>query len=182
MDIFRQYVNVTQLVFFYTLANTEIMKKTQSQQIAAALDAAMSNYYGPGKRMSGAELSRLSGVPQPTVSRTLSGKSTPETETLAKMVSVLGASNVQLGDTINAIMPLPEKAKTISPMVAKCFSLPCKSCGQKSFQSFIDLESNDRVACESCGTMIDVAEYYPTSVLQTFIESIGRGDIVLRKR
>ena len=49
-------MNVTQLVFFYALANTEIMKKTQSQQIAAALDAAMSNYYGPGKMMSGAEL------------------------------------------------------------------------------------------------------------------------------
>lgn len=182
MDMFRQYANVSVLVIFYSVTNTESMEKTVNQQIAEALDAAMANYYGPGKNMSGAQLSRLSGVPQPTISRTLSGKSTPETETLVKLVMVLGAKNVNLSDSINAILPLPDKAKTISPMVARCFSLPCKSCGNKTFQSFIDLESNDYITCDACNALIDVAEYYPRTVLQTFIESIGRGDIVLRKR
>lgn len=156
--------------------------KTVSQQIADALDAAMSNYYGPGKRMTGSELSRLSGVPQPTISRTLKGKSTPETETLAKIVNVLGAQNVNLSAAINSIMPLPEKAKTLSPMVAPVFQVGCELCGHKFFKSFVELETNDVVFCPACGASNSVAENYPTTVLQTFLESIGRGDIVLRKR
>ena len=37
-----------------------------------------------------AELSRVSGVPQPTISRTLKGKSVPETETLSRLAKTLG--------------------------------------------------------------------------------------------
>lgn len=58
--------------------------------IADELDRAMQAYRGTG--ISQAELSRISKVPQPTISRTLNGDSTPETATLMKLAKALGCT------------------------------------------------------------------------------------------
>lgn len=55
--------------------------------IAKQIDQAMRDW--KPKRLSQAELSRISGVPQPTISRTLKGESIPETETLLKISRAL---------------------------------------------------------------------------------------------
>lgn len=52
--------------------------------IATLIDKAMSE-----KRLNQPELSRRSGVPQATISRTLKGRSIPSTETLVKLFSAL---------------------------------------------------------------------------------------------
>ncbi len=78
-----------------------------AQAIASALDEAMRTFY-KGKRISRisqADLSRRSGVPQPTISRTLQGKSIPETETISRLVSVLGTGNVKIGEVIASLLP-----------------------------------------------------------------------------
>jgi len=56
--------------------------------IATQLDAAMQAR--KPKSWSQAELSRKSGVPQPTISRTLKGRSVPDTETLTRLAIALG--------------------------------------------------------------------------------------------
>lgn len=55
---------------------------------AADLDRAMKNH-GNGVGISQADLFRLSKVPQPTISRILKGKHTPETATIMKLRQVL---------------------------------------------------------------------------------------------
>ena len=55
--------------------------------IAMQIDQAMRDW--KPKPLSQAELSRISGVPQPTISRTLKGESIPETETLLKISRAL---------------------------------------------------------------------------------------------
>lgn len=55
--------------------------------LAQQIDQAMKEW--KPKKLSQAELARLSGVPQPTISRTLKGESIPETETLLKISRVL---------------------------------------------------------------------------------------------
>lgn len=55
--------------------------------IADDLDKAMANFKPGG--ISQPDLAKLSGVPQPTISRTLKGKSTPETYTLIKLARAL---------------------------------------------------------------------------------------------
>lgn len=55
--------------------------------LAKQIDQAMRDW--KPKRLSQAELARLSGVPQPTISRTLKGDSIPETETLLRISKVL---------------------------------------------------------------------------------------------
>jgi len=62
--------------------------------IANQLDKAMKNYRPNG--ITQAELSALSGVPQPTISRTLSGDSTPETKTILKLAKALNISPLEL--------------------------------------------------------------------------------------
>lgn len=57
--------------------------------IATMIDQAMRE-----KRLTQKALSERSGVPQATISRTLKGKSTPETGTLAKLFGALGLSTV----------------------------------------------------------------------------------------
>lgn len=58
--------------------------------LAKQIDQAMRDW--KPKRLSQAELSRLSGVPQPTISRTLKGDSIPETDTLLRISKVLKIS------------------------------------------------------------------------------------------
>lgn len=55
--------------------------------IADQLDKAMADFRPGG--ISQPELAQLSGVPQPTISRTLKGKSIPETKTLIKLARAL---------------------------------------------------------------------------------------------
>lgn len=55
--------------------------------IADELDKAMRDFRPGG--ITQPELAELSGVPQPTISRTLKGKSTPETKTLIKLAKTL---------------------------------------------------------------------------------------------
>ena len=64
-------------------------KAEDAKKISDALDRAMKGYNG-GRGIGQSELARRSGVPQPTINRTLKGKSIPETDTLSKLVSVLG--------------------------------------------------------------------------------------------
>ncbi|HQR84604.1 MAG TPA: helix-turn-helix transcriptional regulator [Polynucleobacter sp.] len=58
--------------------------------LAKQIDQAMRDW--KPKRLSQAELARLSGVPQPTISRTLKGDSIPETDTLLRISKVLRIS------------------------------------------------------------------------------------------
>jgi len=58
--------------------------------IANELDKAMAGYRKGG--ISQAELAKLSGVPQPTISRTLKGLSVPETKTLIKLARALNCT------------------------------------------------------------------------------------------
>lgn len=105
MDSRMQCTNGRLFANSYSRINTGLaMKKTPAQMIADALDAAMETANN-GKRMSQAELSRRSGVPQPTISRTLSGNSIPEVKTIAPLVAVLGARNVDLQSSISALLP-----------------------------------------------------------------------------
>lgn len=62
----------------------------QRMDIANELDEAMKNFRTGG--ISQPELAQLSGVPQPTISRTLKGKSTPETKTLIKLARALNCT------------------------------------------------------------------------------------------
>lgn len=104
MDSFTQCANGRLFDNFDPRLNTEGMKKTPAQLIADALDFAMQTAHN-GKRMSQAELSRQSGVPQPTISRTLSGETIPELATLAPLIHVLGKGNVDLAPSIEALLP-----------------------------------------------------------------------------
>lgn len=65
----------------YTCVHSPVM------DLAKQIDQAMRDW--KPKRLSQAELARLSGVPQPTISRTLKGDSIPETETLLRISKVL---------------------------------------------------------------------------------------------
>jgi transcriptional regulator with XRE-family HTH domain len=60
-----------------------------AKTIADALDQALSKA-DSGKRMSQSALSRLSKVPQPTISRALSAFSVPEIDTIIKLCAVIG--------------------------------------------------------------------------------------------
>ena len=67
--------------------------KIEAKRIADELNAAMAEFVDPttGKKgISARQLGLRSGVPQPTISRTLSAESIPETKTLAKLSSALG--------------------------------------------------------------------------------------------
>lgn len=159
--------------------NTRAMN-TEAKQIGDALDAAMKDYNG-GRGMSQSELHRISGVPQPTISRTLKGKSIPETSTLTKLVAILGTE--KLGKAVASIINNREqKAPTIAPLTAKLFALRCHECGHVFHKSFIDLESSDSVACDSCSASVNVADYYGQAHLAEFLKSIGATGIALRKR
>jgi transcriptional regulator with XRE-family HTH domain len=61
--------------------------------IASVIDQAMRE-----KRMTQKVLSKRSGVPQATISRTLGGKSVPETSTLVKLFGALGLSTSLIDD------------------------------------------------------------------------------------
>lgn len=65
----------------YSLPHSYVM------DIANELDRAMKGFENKG--ISQADLAKLSGVPQPTISRTLMGNSVPETKTLIKLARAL---------------------------------------------------------------------------------------------
>jgi len=175
-----QCVNERLFVDFYARTNTGAAMKNPAKLIADAIDAAMQTADN-GKPMTQAELSRRSKVPQPTISRTLSGKSIPEIATLAPLIDVLGKHNVDLARSIEALLPKEDKRRPSSaPLVAKIFALPCKECGHVTHQSLIDLDMNDHIGCPSCGARVRVADYYGNAELAKFIESIGATGFVLR--
>lgn len=86
--------------------------------IADQLDRAMRAYIHPDGRkgISQPELSHASGVPQPTISRTLKGKSTPETKTLIKLA---GALKCTLGGYTGTATNYLHHGDTVKPLKAK---------------------------------------------------------------
>lgn len=84
--------------------DTRQTMKSPAQEIAAALDAAM-QAFDSGRGISQSELSRRSGVPQATISRTLKGKTIPEVETLSRLVAILGPGNFDVPDAVMALVP-----------------------------------------------------------------------------
>ena len=76
-----QYVNGINFVNNYSWVHSSHMN------IAEQIDRAMKSR--KPTEWSQAELSRVSGVPQPTISRTLKGVSVPETETLSRLAKAL---------------------------------------------------------------------------------------------
>jgi transcriptional regulator with XRE-family HTH domain len=157
--------------------------KNPAKEIADALNAAMLSYYGEGRKpLSGAELSRLSNVPQPTISRTLQGKSIPETTTLSKLVAVLGAKNVALHDAINALLPKQEAMPAnIAALAVKAFPLICPECNKVSHKSFMELEANDNLPCDFCGVIFNINHQYGNGELKMFLESFGGSGMSLRE-
>jgi transcriptional regulator with XRE-family HTH domain len=156
--------------------------KNPAKEIADALNAAMLSYYGNGKPLIGAELSRLSGVPQPTISRTLQGKSIPETATLSKLVAILGVKNVSLHAAIDALLPKQEaKATHIAALAVKAFPLICPECNKVSHKSFIELEANDVLPCDFCGVIFNINHQYGNGELKMFLESFGGSGMSLRE-
>lgn len=157
------------------------MKKTPAQLIADALDAAMKTANN-GKPMTQASLSRLSGVPQPTISRTLSGKSIPEIQTLAPLVSVLGVGNVDLASSIEALLPAMENHQpALSLLTIQMFAIGCKSCGKVTHKSLMELDMSDTTKC-TCGATINITDYYREPQLQVILKSLGGSGFALRKR
>jgi transcriptional regulator with XRE-family HTH domain len=156
--------------------------KTPAQLIADALDDAMRSFNG-GKGIKQAELSRRSGVPQPTISRTLSGKSIPETTTISRLVDVLGASNIDLAKSIQALIPKQEQQDTVSNeiLLSPVFPLRCPECGKVGHKSFIELEMNDRLPCSSCGSVFNINDQYGNRELEMFLKAIGRSGYILRQ-
>lgn len=100
-----QYVNGRKLDTGSGQMNTVVTMRNPAQEIAAALDAAMQTMIVGGKPISQSELSRRSGVPQATISRTLSGKSIPEVETLSPLIAVLGEENVHIPKEVMMLVP-----------------------------------------------------------------------------
>ena len=88
--------------------------KTPASLIADAIDDAM-KAFNNGRGIGQSELSRRSGVPQPTISRTLKGKTLPEVNTLSKLLEVLGAGNVKLSQSVKALIPQDEYAPAVKP-------------------------------------------------------------------
>jgi transcriptional regulator with XRE-family HTH domain len=152
---------------------------SDAKKIGDALDAAMNAYNG-GRGIKQTSLSRLSGVPQGTISRTLSGKSIPETKTLSKLAAALGSDT--FSNTLAAILPSQPAGKVeISSLLTPMFAMKCTKCGQVSHQSFVELEMNDKIAC-SCGASMIVAEYYGPAMLETILKGFGGNGMALRKR
>lgn len=85
--------------------NTVTPMRNPAQEIAAAIDSAMKSFMVDGKPITQAELSRRSGVPQATISRTLSGKTIPEMKTLSSLISVLGENNVAIPKEVMVLVP-----------------------------------------------------------------------------
>ena len=84
--------------------DTHKTMKSPAQEIASALDEAM-QAFDSGRGISQSELSRRSGVPQATISRTLKGKTIPEVETLSRLITVLGPDKVAIPDAVMALIP-----------------------------------------------------------------------------
>lgn len=82
--------------------------------IANLIDQAMRD-----KRITQAKLSKISGVPQATISRTLSGKSVPETATLVPLFAALGLPVALIEDAAGAANEAaPAKSSTRSIALA----------------------------------------------------------------
>ena len=67
-------------------------------------------------------------------------------------------------------------------LTAKTFPLRCPECLEVSHKSFLQLETEDRLACDSCGISIVVADQYGNAELAAFLESIGRSGYILRDK
>lgn len=84
--------------------DTRQTMKSPAQEIAAALDVAMQSF-DSGRGITQSELSRRSGVPQATISRTLKGKTIPEVDTLSRLITVLGPDRVAIPGGVMALIP-----------------------------------------------------------------------------
>ncbi|MDR3157411.1 MAG: helix-turn-helix domain-containing protein [Zoogloeaceae bacterium] len=107
-----QYANGKYFASAYSQENNQVMMD-KAQRIGDALDVAMKGMNN-GKGMTQAELSRASGVPQPTISRTLKGESIPETKTLSRLVDVLGIE--KFGKALASVLPGDMYAHALSPI------------------------------------------------------------------
>lgn len=70
----------------------------------------------------------------------------------------------------------------LDPLICRSFALGCKRCGNVTHKSFVELEMQDKINCTSCGFLINIADYYPTSILKAFLESIGRAGFSIRDK
>lgn len=67
-------------------------------------------------------------------------------------------------------------------LAAKIFPLRCAECLEVSHKSFLQLEMEDRLPCDSCGISIKVANQYGNTELYAFLESISRPGAILRQK
>lgn len=151
-----------------------------AKKIGDALDSAMRAYAG-GKGITQSQLSRISGVPQGTISRTLSGKSIPETKTLAKLASALGSET--FSKALASVLPnKPEARAEVSSLLEPMFAVACTKCGKVTHKSFIELETNDTIPCPGCGIELIVSDYYGPAILEAILKGFGGAGMTLRKR
>lgn len=71
---------------------------------------------------------------------------------------------------------------SLDPLQMSIFVLPCSKCGKVSRKNFLELEMEDRLPCDCCGALINVADYYGKADLEAFLESLGRSGFILRNR
>ena len=159
--------------------------KSPAQEIASAIDEAMSAY-DSGRGISQSELSRRSGVPQATISRTLKGKTIPEVHTLSKLIDALGSNNVKIPKPVMALVAQPGNTQPVEEapldvLTVPMFPLLCPECGKTSHKSFIELEMNDRLPCGVCGVTFNINNQYGSGQLEMFLKGIGRAGFMLRK-
>jgi transcriptional regulator with XRE-family HTH domain len=115
--------------------------RTLQTTIASQLDALMTR---PGKRLSQAELSRQSGVPQPTISRILKGDGGMQLETLWALAQTLG---VTLNDLVYKGNPVEDKH---SPRPAKASGPTLTALQQSVVDSFNKLVSTRQISDGEC--------------------------------
>lgn len=153
----------TKLRPVYSSTNILPMETNVEKEIAAAIDAAMRSY-DHGRGISQAALSRLSGVPQPTISRTLKGRSTPETSTLSRLIEVLGVGSVEIKPSVAALLSNVGTDKTNA---AKRFPATTKR-GRRIAEIVSILHKiNDDGLMHVLGRVEDAAHRYPMATKKT---------------
>lgn len=106
-----QYTNGT------LFANDYSRLYSPRMNLAKRLDEAMkvAHDYGPNG-ISQSELSRKSGVPQATISRTLKGATSPETDTIRRLAAALGVTFDWLNEGIQPKHRTETKPQSTSPV------------------------------------------------------------------
>lgn len=68
-----------------------------------------------------------------------------------------------------------------SVLTRKIFPLACPECGKMSHKSFIELETNDRLPCDSCGVSFNINHQYGNGQLKEFLDALGYSGFILRQ-